>query len=118
MPYLFSYGTLQLESVQFATFGRALRGEADALPGYRRETVEITDADVIRKSGAATHPIVVASANPADRVAGTVFQITEAELSAADAYEVSDYRRVSVRLQSGREAWVYVRASDAGQDGA
>jgi hypothetical protein len=47
---------------------------------------------------------------PADEVAGTVFQLTPAELTAADAYEVSDYARVSVRLKSGLEAWVYVRA--------
>jgi len=29
-------------------------------------------------------------------------------LVAADAYEVSDYQRVSVRLASGLDAWVYV----------
>ncbi|AEV98842.1 hypothetical protein Niako_2502 [Niastella koreensis GR20-10] len=27
MPYLFSYGTLQLEQVQIETFGRRLKGE-------------------------------------------------------------------------------------------
>jgi len=43
-------------------------------------------------------------------VAGTVFEITPAELAAADAYEVSDYARVAVKLKSGVEAWVYVRA--------
>ena len=89
MPYLFSYGTLQQEDVQVATFGRTLRGEADALPGYARKNLQITDPDVIRKSGSAVHPIVVASADSADQVPGTVFQITEAELSAADGYEVS-----------------------------
>ena len=31
---LFSYGTLQLDSVQLASFGRLLEGEADALPGW------------------------------------------------------------------------------------
>ena len=36
---LFSYGTLQLESVQLSTFGRALTGTADALPEYRRVAV-------------------------------------------------------------------------------
>ena len=36
----------------------------------------------------------------------------KAELLAADAYEVSDYRRIAVTLRSGLEAFVYVDASD------
>jgi len=43
-------------------------------------------------------------------VDGIVFTITEAELVAADAYEVDDYRRISVPLRSGPYAWVYVFA--------
>ena len=107
---LFSYGTLQQEGVQRETFGRLLKGEADVLPGYARSMVEITDPDVIAASGERFHPIVQASADPADEVAGTVFEITAAELAAADSYEVSDYRRVAVRLKSDRDAWVYVKA--------
>ena len=34
----------------------------------------------------------------------------EQELAAADAYEVSDYKRVRVALASGLTAWVYVQA--------
>jgi hypothetical protein len=37
-------------------------------------------------------------------------RITEEELAAADAYEVADYKRVSVTLASGLTAWVYVQA--------
>jgi hypothetical protein len=107
---LFSYGTLQLESVQLASFGRRLDGEPDVMPGYRTELIEITDPEVIRQSGQAFHPLVVPSDNPADEVTGKVFRITDAELASADAYEVSDYKRVEVRLKSGRLAWVYVKA--------
>jgi hypothetical protein len=32
--FLFSYGTLQLEAVQMATFGRQLTGTSDALRGF------------------------------------------------------------------------------------
>jgi hypothetical protein len=35
---------------------------------------------------------------------------TASELTAADAYEVSDYRRVEILLKSGRRAWAYVKA--------
>jgi hypothetical protein len=107
---LFSYGTLQQDDVQISTFGRLLQGAPDALPGYRHAWLRITDPEVIRTSGSDMHPIVTPSDDPADRVLGRVFQITPEELAAADSYEVDDYRRVLVKLGSGAEAWVYVRA--------
>ena len=106
---LFSYGTLRQAGVQMASFGRLLTGKADTLPGWRQAMVEITDADVIAKSGKTHHPIVLPGRRD-DCVAGTVFEITPAELAAADRYEVSDYKRVSVTLASGLAAWVYVKA--------
>lgn len=110
--WLFSYGTLRQRNVQLATFGRELEGHDDALIGFSRTMVEIKDPEVIATSGETHHPIVAASGNPADEVAGTVFRITAAELAAADSYEVSDYRRVAVTLKSGIEAFVYIRAED------
>lgn len=108
--HLFSYGTLQLESVQLSSFGRLLTGQPDVMPGFRKEMVEITDPDVLEKSGEKFHPIVIPSNDPQDTVSGTVFRITEAELAAADDYEVSDYKRIEVVLASGISAWVYVKA--------
>lgn len=105
---LFSYGTLQLERVQLSTFGRRLHGTPDAMVGYRLEPVEITDPHVIAISGTSVHTNLVPSDDPADAVEGTVFEITAAELAAADDYEVDEYQRVSVRLRSGIEAFVYI----------
>ena len=105
---LFSYGTLQLERVQLSTFGRALHGTPDAMVGYRLEPMEITDPEVIAVSGSNVHTNLVLSDDPADEVPGTVFEITEADLAAADDYEVDGYERVSVRLRSGVEAFVYI----------
>jgi hypothetical protein len=105
---LFSYGTLQQEGVQRATFGRLLNGQPDALVGFKQEMVEITDPDVLAKSGKRFHPIVVRSADANDRVPGAMFEITPEELAAADAYEVDDYERVEATLASGLSAWVYV----------
>jgi gamma-glutamylcyclotransferase (GGCT)/AIG2-like uncharacterized protein YtfP len=107
---LFSYGTLQTRAVQLANFGRELTGRPDAIPGYARTMVAIRDPEVVRLSGETHHPIVAESHNPADEVAGMVFEITPQELAAADSYEVSNYKRVSVRLRSGVDAWVYVQA--------
>ena len=110
MPHLFSYGTLQQDDVQRATFGRLLSGRADVLPGYEQAMVAIDDPEVVATSGKTHHPIVKHSGVATDRVAGTVFEISDAELAQADAYEVDAYRRVAVALASGVRAWVYVDA--------
>ena len=106
---LFSYGTLRQPDVQLATFGRELEGRADAIVGYHLDYVTITDPHVIATSGSDRHPILKPGA-PTAAVEGTVFSISEAELAAADAYEVADYVRVAVPLRSGPTAWVYVFA--------
>ena len=105
---VFSYGTLQLPDVQMSSFGRLLEGTADRLPGYASNWVQITDPEVIAASGSDQHPIVRASGLAQDSVDGTVFVLSPEELASADTYEVSDYRRVPVRLASGIDAWVYV----------
>jgi gamma-glutamylcyclotransferase (GGCT)/AIG2-like uncharacterized protein YtfP len=107
---LFSYGTLQQADVQRATFGRLLAGHPDVLVGFEQATVLIEDPQVVAKSGKTHHPIVRHSADPASRVAGTVFEVTDAEIRSADEYEVSAYRRIAVSLASGAQAWVYVDA--------
>ncbi len=107
---LFSYGTLQQENVQLETFGRLLNGQADALPGFRKTMLRITDPAVLAASGEEFHPIVTASGDPADTIEGAVFEITPEELAAADAYEVADYKRIAVVLASGLDAFVYVKA--------
>lgn len=106
---LFSYGTLQQESVQLANFGRKLKGQADVVVGWRLASVQITDPLVLAQSGLAVHKIMVPG-SPADEVDGVVFEITPDELKAADGYETDAYRRVKVKLRSGTETWVYVAA--------
>ena len=112
---LFSYGTLQHRNVQIANFGRELRGRADALPGYTRGRGSIADPDAVASSGESFYANAVPSSNREDAVSGTVFEVTEQDLAAADRYEEpAGYRRVSVTLASGDRAWVYVFPSDAG----
>ncbi|NHZ44148.1 gamma-glutamylcyclotransferase family protein [Massilia aquatica] len=113
MPLLFSYGTLQQEGVQLATFGRLLVGSSDALVGFAQSMVKIDDQEVVATSGKTHHPIVRRSDNAEDRVHGTAFDVTDAELGHADAYEVDAYQRVLAALASGRQAWVYVDAKMA-----
>ena len=108
---LFSYGTLQKKNVQIANFGRELTGREDVLPGYVRRMVAIADPKVAALIGESHYANAEPSSNPQDAVCGAVFQITEQELAAADKYEeAAEYRRISVKLRSGDQAWVYVRA--------
>ncbi|OHX11085.1 UDP-N-acetylmuramate--alanine ligase [Chromobacterium amazonense] len=115
MPKLFSYGTLQQDNVQLATFGRLLHGSPAQLIGFKQEMLAIRDAEVVRASGKTHHPIVRSSANRQDRVAGSVFDISDAELEQADRYEVDDYQRVEALLDTGERAWVYIAAGRKGR---
>lgn len=77
------------------------------LVGYRLEPLAISDPEVVRLSGSAVHNVAVSTGDAADRVQGTVFALTPAELAATDAYEV-DYVRIGVTLVSGALASLYV----------
>jgi gamma-glutamylcyclotransferase (GGCT)/AIG2-like uncharacterized protein YtfP len=65
----------------------------------------------VATSGRTHHANVTFNGRNESRVSGTVFEITEAELAAADQYEqLADYKRIRVTLISGKDAWVYVDA--------
>ncbi len=107
---LFSYGTLQQDDVQIATFGRLLKGTLDNLIGYRLNQVKIEDAKVIAISGKEYHPILIKTSEPSDTVVGTIFEISDNELKLADTYEVDAYVRVEGNFASGKTAWIYADA--------
>ena len=65
---------------------------------------------MIATSGENIHPIISFTGNDEHQVIGTVFDISFEELMQADSYEVSDYKRVKVQLDSGVFAWAYVSA--------
>jgi len=104
MPLLFSYGTLQQDDVQLATFGRLLQGHHDELPGF-----------TLVPAGTMPHANVTFSGTADSRVSGMAFEVTDAELVAADRYEASDaYSRTAVTLASGKRAWVYAHDPSRG----
>ena len=100
MPLIFSYGTLQQEDVQWSIFGRLLDGWPDELPGFEQSVGRTEHANVLFNGWADS------------RVRGTLLEITDAELAAADEYEQqAHYGRIVVTLASGTQAWVYVDSS-------
>lgn len=108
MQKLFSYGTLQLKSVQIQNFGRILNGNTDLLEGYKLNYLEIRNKFVIDSSGTKKHPIITYSGRSNDQIEGVLFDLTEDELKQADKYEVEDYKRIKVKFKSGLIGWVYV----------
>jgi gamma-glutamylcyclotransferase (GGCT)/AIG2-like uncharacterized protein YtfP len=99
LPLLFSYGSLQREDVQVATFGRILSGRADELLAF-----ELVPA---ARSGSGHANVIRGAAQ--SRVAGIAFEVSDAEIAAADEYEHrDDYTRIEAALASGRTTWVYV----------
>jgi hypothetical protein len=113
MPLLFSYGTLQREDVQLTTFGRRLDGQIDELIGFEPSSVRIDDPDLIATLGKSHHANVTFTGSEESRVPGMVFEVSDSELARVDAYEAPFlYERLTARLASGREAWVYVHGDD------
>ena len=111
--HLFSYGTLQRETVQLATFGRLLGGQRDALVGYRITLIPISDEKVVNDTGDTHYKNIKFTGDSSDVVEGTVFRVTKSELEQADEYEVdADYERVVVELNSGIQAWVYLNRTN------
>ena len=114
MPFLFSYGTLQQESVQVATLGRLLRGRPDEVLGFEPSFVRIEDPSVAATLDKTHHANLTFTGRSENRVGGTVFEVTDAELELADEYERSAaYVRIVATLASGGRAWVYVDARSA-----
>ena len=114
MPLLFSYGTLQEEKVQLSTFGRLLNGQRDELVGFEPSLVRIEDPQVAATSGRTHHANVTFNGRDDSRVSGTVFEVTDAELAAADHYEkLAAYIRIAAMLASRKQAWLYVDARSA-----
>lgn len=108
---VFSYGTLRLPQVQQALYGDVVATVPDVLPGYRVDWLRITDPDVLAKSGTDRHPIL-RRGSADDRVEGAYLELDDAGLAATDAYEVDDYTRHEVTLESGVRAWVYLGQAD------
>lgn len=109
---LFSYGTLQREEVQLATFGRRLKGKRDFLVGYRLTMIPIQDKNIVAASGDIHYRNIQFTDNASDFIEGTVFTVTKKELEQSDEYEVpADYKRLLVQLRSGVNAWVYLNIS-------
>lgn len=105
---LFACGTLTLEKVHLALFGRVLPYDEDTLPGYTKRTVVLDDPEILSTTGTGTHLSMVPCDTPGASVPGRAMRLTEAELARMDPHQNAHHRRTRVTLASGREAWAYL----------
>ena len=75
-----------------------IKGDEDQLKGFKLAEELLYDQ----------YPIIIETKDNIDLISGYVFEITLEELKFTDDYEGEHYRRIQVKLESGREAWCYV----------
>jgi gamma-glutamylcyclotransferase (GGCT)/AIG2-like uncharacterized protein YtfP len=96
---LFVYGTLKSKKNQLKVIGRVVPGKPDILRGYM-----VVDSSAL----GGKYPVIIEDSE--SYVEGLVIEVTPAELDQIDTYETDAYRREKRPLQSGRTAWVYLKA--------
>lgn len=96
---VFVYGTLMDARIRFEILGYDTLAQPDALLGFTLGQIQI---------GNTSYPILDKSEEGMP-ISGLVFYTNGNGLSLLDEYETKEYRRIRVKLVSGRNAWVYVR---------
>ncbi|WP_299529850.1 gamma-glutamylcyclotransferase family protein [Ulvibacterium sp.] len=102
MEYLFTYGTLQDDEVQFNLFKRELEGDEETLKGFL----------LLKNKVYGRYPTISRTNSTMDIVKGTVYKVTPLELKNVDVYEGEGYERRKVVLTSGKTAWAYMERLD------
>lgn len=103
-----TYGILNLESVQMKIYGKELKSSSDVLNGYKLNSVELKDANLIEDTGTNTIQIARNTKDENDTIEAYVFEITGEELMKTDNYLFTNFKRVSETSQKGLNVWVYV----------
>ena len=109
MNLLFSYGTLQQESVQEELFGRKLNGSPEVLHRFKTEIIKLEDEGFDSFTEDDLFLIAVKTGELTDYIKGIVLELSDEELYKADAYEPKEYTRVQAITESGKEVWLYAK---------
>ena len=94
---LFVYGSLKDPQVQLRIIGRTIEGISDSLIGYKKDKVFLEDIE---------YPALVAQVN--GKIDGLILEVTDDEFVKLDAYETNAYKRITEKLKSGENAFVYI----------
>lgn len=98
--FLFVYGTLKDPKVQLKIIGRILPLKKDAIIGFKKSAIAIEG-----------NKYLCISKDPKSKrkMTGYLLEITNSELAKIDDYETDNYKRIEATLESGKEAWVYIK---------
>ena len=98
MNNLFCYGTLQDSEIQEKHIGRIIKGIPDKLAGFGKSKIKLNGK---------IYPILIPQKDSV--IEGEVFSVTDNEMKKIDEYEGDAYKRINVRLESGKIAMVYIK---------
>lgn len=99
MHKLFTYGTLQDETIEQMLFNKTLDGSKDSITGFEKQEI-ILEGNV--------YPILIKNNESTKVIKGTYYHLSNQEMLICDEYEGNEYKRVLVQLDSRIEAWVYI----------
>jgi hypothetical protein len=105
------HGSLEARAVELTTNGRLLFGQPDSVAGFGTTWVVSDDPEIVAIYGRRHFPALVRTGHGKDRVSGSVYAVTSAELQEIDGHSIMGARREAVLLVSGRSAWVYLNAN-------
>lgn len=94
---LFVYGSLKDPEVQEKVMGKIVKGTPDVLVGYKKDTVHLYGM---------TYPALVPAGG--GRIEGLVLEVMDEDFIPLDEYETDAYKRITEKLESGTEAFVYI----------
>lgn len=106
---LFLYGSWLQSNMQIEVFGRVLQGVDDTLIGYKLEHLKHTVKSTNGNDHETCFSVAIKSTVNSDRLDGKIFEITTEELYLTNKGGLEDCARVTLPLESGIRAWVYLK---------
>lgn len=98
---IFVYGTLMDPKIRENLLRKKVKTTPDSLKGFKLS--HISDGEIKYK-------ILEPTNDSHDSViSGEVFEVDENDLKILDEYETNIYKRIQVKLLSGKIAWVYIK---------
>jgi gamma-glutamylcyclotransferase (GGCT)/AIG2-like uncharacterized protein YtfP len=95
---LFVYGSLKKAEVQKKLLGIELAGQKDILKRWKKTTI------LVKGQG-----LTILVPDDKSVVFGEVVSVDSDDWEKIDDFQTMVYRRIRTRLESGKEAWVYVK---------
>ncbi len=98
---VFAYGTLKDGKIRKYLLSRNVPAKKDSLSGFRIDQISLDGI---------CYPVAIRDPFNKKVIHGVFFKVNEREIKLLDEYESDAYKRIQVILNSGKEAWLYIKA--------